>query len=215
MNYYDHVLQLGITAIIWACWCIIHSLLNIEGIVGKVLPPGSRIRPYYRLLYSLGSAVTLMLVYWITPRERDIPLWEWDGPLVVVQGAVWAVALVMGYLSFRFISIWNFLGFTALGIGRSGGESPDKLITSGIYGETRNPLFLAGLLLLWTRDLTLTGLVINIILSLYLLIGARIEEKRLVRKFGDDYVKYMSRVPRFIPRRFPSLKSLFRSDPLV
>jgi protein-S-isoprenylcysteine O-methyltransferase Ste14 len=208
MNYYGHVLQLGITAIIWACWCVIHSLLNSGGFIGQAVPPGSRIRPYYRLLYSLGSAITLMLVYWVTPRSNDMPLWEWQGPLVVAQWIIWVVALVMGYLSFRFISIWNFLGFTALGIGRNDRESPDQLITSGIYGATRNPQFLAVLLLLWARDLTRTGLVINIILSLYLLIGARIEEKRLVRKFGDDYRKYMSRVPRFIPRRFPPLKSI-------
>jgi protein-S-isoprenylcysteine O-methyltransferase Ste14 len=209
MNYYDHVLQLGITALIWAGWCVIHSLLNSEGIVGKALPPGSRIRPCYRLLYSLGSAITLVLVYWMTPREGDVPLWEWQGPLVAVQGAIWVVALVMGYLSFRLISVWDFLGFTALGTGRNRRESPGQLMTSGIYGETRNPQFLAGLLLLWARDLTLTGLVINIILSFYLLIGARIEEKRLVRKFGDDYRKYLSSVPRFIPRRFPPLKFLF------
>jgi methanethiol S-methyltransferase len=209
MNYYDHGLQLGITAIIWACWCVIHSLLNGHGIIAKALPPGSRIRPYYRLLYSLGSAITLVLAYWITPRENDMPLLEWHGPFVVVQWAIWVVALVMGYLSFQLISIWDFLGLTAVGIGKSRRGSSDRLITESIYGETRNPQFLAGLLLLWARDLTRTGLVINIILSFYLLIGARIEEKRLMRKFGDDYLKYMSRVPRFIPRRFPPLKSLF------
>jgi methanethiol S-methyltransferase len=209
MNYYDHVLQLGITALIWAGWCVIHSLLNSEGLIGKALPPGNSIRPYYRIVYSLFAAITLMLVYWIAPRENDMPLWEWHGPLAVVQGAIWVVALVMAYLSFRLISIWDFLGFTALGTARNRRESPGQLMTSGIYGETRNPQFLAGLLLLWARDLTPTGLVINIILSFYLLIGARIEEKRLVRKFGGDYRKYMSRVPRFIPRRFPPLKSLF------
>jgi len=210
MNYYDHVLQLGITAIIWACWCVIHSLLNSEGLVAKALPPGSRIRRYYRIVYSLFAAITLMLVYWITPRSNEVPLWEWQGTLVVVQWAIWMVALVMGYLSFRSISIWDSLGFTAFVTGRNGRESPDQLITSGIYGATRNPQFLAGLLLLWARDLSRTGLVINIILSFYLLIGAQIEEKRLVRKFGDDYLKYISRVPRFFPRRFPPLKTLFK-----
>jgi methanethiol S-methyltransferase len=215
MNYFDHVLQLGITALIWAGWCVIHSLLNSEGIVGKALPPGSSITPYYRIVYSLFAAITLALVYWITPREGDVPLWEWHGPLVVVQGAIWIVALAIGYLSFRLISIWGFLGITALGISRNARKSSDKLITSGIYRETRNPQFLAVLLLLWARDLTSIGLVINIILSFYLIIGARIEEKRLVRKFGDICLKYMSRVPRFIPRRIPSLKSLVKSDPSV
>jgi protein-S-isoprenylcysteine O-methyltransferase Ste14 len=84
----------------------------------------------------------------------------------------------------------------------------DKLITRGIYGEIRNPQFLAGLLLLWARDLTCTGLVINIVLSLYLISGAFIEERRFLHKFGKDYVRYRSHVPRFIPRRLPSLRSL-------
>jgi protein-S-isoprenylcysteine O-methyltransferase Ste14 len=208
MNYSDDTLQLTTTAIIWACWCVIHSLLNADGFIAKALPTGSRVRPFYRLLYSLGSAVTLFLVYWVTPRENDMVLWKWGGPLVVVQGVTWIIALAIGYLSFRLISVWDFLGFTALGIGEGRKEASDRLIISGIYGEIRNPLFLAGLLLLWGRNLTRTGLVINIILSLYLLIGTWIEEKRLLRKFGDEYLQYMSRVPRFIPKRFPTLHSL-------
>jgi protein-S-isoprenylcysteine O-methyltransferase Ste14 len=207
MNYCDDTLQLTTTAIIWACWCVIHSLLSSDGFITKALPPGSLIRPFYRLLYSVGSAISLFGVYWVTPRDGMF-LWKWNGPLIVVQALVWVIALAIGYLSFRLISISEFLGFRALGIGRNRREFSDRLITSGIYGEIRNPLFLAGLLLLWTRNLTRSGLVINIILSLYLFIGARIEEKRLLRKFGDEYFKYMSRVPRFIPRRFPPLQSL-------
>ncbi len=210
MNYYDHMLQLGIVAFIWACWCVIHSLLNSDGLIAKALPPGSRIRPYYRIIYSLFAAITLVLAYCVTPRENDMLLWKCSGPLLVVQGVIWAIALSIGYLSFRLISIWDFLGLKALGLGRNKRKS-DRLITSGIYGEIRHPQFLAVLLLLWTRDLSLTGLVINIILSLYLLVGARIEEKRLVGKFGDEYREYMSRVPRFIPRRLPPLRSMFTS----
>lgn len=139
-----------------------------------------------------------------------MPLWEWHGPLVAVQGAVWAVALAIGYLSFRSISIRHFLGLTAVGQGKGRRRPSDRLITTGIYGEVRNPQFLSGLLLLWARDLTRTGLVVSVILSLYMLIATRIEEKRLLRKFGDEYARYMAKVPRFIPRRFPSPQSLFR-----
>jgi protein-S-isoprenylcysteine O-methyltransferase Ste14 len=210
MNYSDDILQLATTATIWICWCIVHSLLNSDGIIAKAFPRGHPVRPYYRLLYSIGSVITLMLAYWITPLDNHKPLWTWNGPMWALQGACWVVALALGYLSFRLINIWNFFGLTALGIGRSGKESSNELLTSGIYGETRNPQFLAGLLLLWARDLTRTGLVINIILSLYLLAGARVEEKRLSKKFGDEYSLYMSRVPRFIPKRIPPLRSLFR-----
>jgi len=209
MNYYDDILQLGITALIWACWGVIHSLLSSEGVIGKALPLGSRIRTYYRLFYSLFAAITLVLVYWLAPRGNDAPILKWQGALVVAQVALWVLALTMGYLSFRYVSLWHFLGFTALGVGQKVRGTTDKLITWGIYGEIRNPQFLAGLLVLWARDLNTTSFVTNIILSLYLLVGARIEEKRLLQKFGDDYARYMAKVPRFIPRRFPSLQSLF------
>lgn len=211
MHYYDDILQLEITAIIWACWCVIHSLLNSEGLVGKAVPPGSRIQRYYRLGYSLFAAITLVLVYWITPRSTDVPLWKWHGSLIALQGAIRVAALAIGYLSFRSISIWDFLGLTAVGLGEGRRRPSDRLITTGIYGEIRNPQFLSGLLLLWARDLTCTGLVINVILSLYMLIATRIEEKRFLRKFGDEYARYMAKVPRFIPRRFPSPRSLFGS----
>ncbi|MGB6067737.1 MAG: hypothetical protein WBG50_23270 [Desulfomonilaceae bacterium] len=209
MNCYEDILRLGITAIIWICWCVSHSLLNIEGVVARILAPDSRIRPYYRLIYSIISAITLGLVYWVTPRYNDLPVLRWHGVFIAVKSAIWVVALAIGYLSFRFINIWDFLGLTAVGIGRKARGTSDRLVTWGIYGEIRNPRFLAGLLLLWARDLTCTGLVTNMVLSLYLISGALIEEKRLVRKFGEEYVRYKSRVPRFIPRRLPPLRFLF------
>lgn len=202
INPLEALAELGITATIWICWCFIHSLFNSEGVIRKALARANWIEPYYRLLYNSVSIITLALVSWLTPRENDLILWTWQGPLFVLQAALWGVALVIGYLSFQFMSVWDFFGLTPLGTRRDRTGSSNKLITWGIYEETRNPLFLVGLLLLWTRNLAYTDLMINVVLSLYLLIGAGIEEKRLLAKFGDEYARYMSKVPRFIPRRF-------------
>ena len=208
MNCYEDIHRLVVTAIIWICWCVVHSLLNSEGLVARILAPDNRIRPYYRLMYGVFSAITLAIVYWITPRENDVPVIKWQGIFVAGQSVIWVVALAMGCLSFRFINIWDFLGLTAPGIGSKARDTSNRLVTWGIYGEIRNPQFLAGLLLIWARDLTCTGLVINVVLSIYLIFGAFIEEKRLIRKFGDEYVRYKSHVPRFIPKRLPPLRSL-------
>ena len=59
---------------------------------------------------------------------------------VPLQAALWGVALMVGYLSLRFMSLWDFLGLAALGIQRDHTVSPDGLVTWGIYGETRNPM---------------------------------------------------------------------------
>jgi protein-S-isoprenylcysteine O-methyltransferase Ste14 len=63
-------------------------------------------------------------------------------------------------------------------------------------------------MLLWARDLTDTGLIINLVLSCYLIIGARIEEARLRVKWAVQYSQYCKAVPRFIPRRIPRRREL-------
>jgi len=64
--------------------------------------------------------------------------------------------------------------------------------------------------LLWVRNLTDTGMVINVVLSLYLMVGTKTEEARLLVSFGDEYRQYMSEVPRFFPKRKPCLQALFQ-----
>jgi len=60
------------------------------------------------------------------------------------------------------------------------------------------------------RDLTDTGLIINIVLSVYLIVGARIEETRLLAMYSDEYAEYIKKVPRFIPNRIPSIQAVLR-----
>ena len=192
--------RLCMTAALWTTWCMIHSLLNAEGIVRKTGVLDTWFKPYYRVAYSVLAAASLAFVWRLTPGEPSTALWCRTGMLVPVRVVLVAISLVLGYLSFRHIGLLDFLGLTALGIGRRGAVTSQRLITWGIYGRIRHPQFLAGLLLLWTRDLTDTGLVINVVLSLYLLIGARIEEKRLLAKFGGEYAVYMEKVPAFVPK---------------
>ena len=161
-------------------------------------------RPYYRLIYSIVAVITLLLACWITPKWQDFQLWRIEGLALVLQLLAWSLAVVMFYLTFRFFNIWHFLGLTSLGIGPKSSDSQKKLITWGIYGLIRHPQFAAGLIILWMRDLTDTGLIINIVLSVYLIVGARIEETRLLAMYGNEYAEYMKKVPRFIPNRIPS-----------
>jgi protein-S-isoprenylcysteine O-methyltransferase Ste14 len=188
------------TAVIWIVWCAIHSFLNNEGPIGRTRLVSYHLGPYYRLLYNIVAVATIALVIRLIPREGETLIWSWLGPLKLVQAFLWIVALAMFYFSFKCIDIWRFLGLTVFGIGSRGVSTPTNLVTRGIYGVVRHPQILAGLILLWSRDLTDTALVTNVVLSLYLLVGAKIEEKRLLARFGDDYRKYMSEVPGFVPR---------------
>jgi len=39
------------------------------------------------------------------------------------------------------------------------------------------------------------------VFMLYLVVGARLEDRRLERLFGDDFRRYRAEVPGFLPRR--------------
>jgi protein-S-isoprenylcysteine O-methyltransferase Ste14 len=78
-----------------------------------------------------------------------------------------------------------------------------NLVTTGIYSRTRNPVYLAfmliivGVALLFPGLLTLMWLVIGIMV-LYGL--AKLEERDLENVYGNEYLDYKRSVPLFLPR---------------
>jgi protein-S-isoprenylcysteine O-methyltransferase Ste14 len=77
------------------------------------------------------------------------------------------------------------------------------LATSGIYSYVRHPqyvgfiLVMFGFLLQWPTLLTLAMFPVLVFMYVHL---ARSEERESLAEFGDDYARYMRRVPGFIPR---------------
>jgi protein-S-isoprenylcysteine O-methyltransferase Ste14 len=42
-------------------------------------------------------------------------------------------------------------------------------------------------------------IIINAVLTIYIVIGTKLEEKKLVLEYGDRYIKYKQEVPMLIP----------------
>lgn len=79
----------------------------------------------------------------------------------------------------------------------------DHLVTSGIYGWTRNPIYLSFMVVIlgvaFACDAWLGfAWAAASIAALYQL--ARVEESDLEKAFGDEFTRYRTRVPRFLPR---------------
>ena len=81
-------------------------------------------------------------------------------------------------------------------------ELPDRLLTSGPYAVTRNPMYVGQLTFLACLVLA-TGSPIAALLLVgrALRLGAQVQldEERLAERFGDEYRVYLARVPRWIP----------------
>jgi protein-S-isoprenylcysteine O-methyltransferase Ste14 len=208
MFFSDTETRLLVTAALWGSWCTVHSLVTEDRVINTHPLDDTLSARYYRFLYVCFAAVSFSAVLPIIPRAGEIVLWSWEGPWKALQLALWGVAIAMGYLSLRFQDVWAFLGLRPLAARCSREKREDKLITYGTYGVIRNPQFAAGLLFLWTRDISDTALITNLVLTAYLILGAKLEERKLVVKFGDQYLRYKSAVPAFIPKKLPRMRDL-------
>ncbi|MFC3199576.1 methyltransferase family protein [Parapedobacter deserti] len=86
--------------------------------------------------------------------------------------------------------------------GRRSLPEVSTLVTTGIYGFSRNPVYLgmAVLLIGWTVMLTNWTAIIGVAVFAGVITGFQIipEEKTLEYVFGDEYRRYKSRVRRWI-----------------
>jgi protein-S-isoprenylcysteine O-methyltransferase Ste14 len=79
-----------------------------------------------------------------------------------------------------------------------------KLVIRGLYRWVRHPLYTTGLLFIWLAPvMTINLLALIFSLSLYLVVGAHVEERKLILEFGQTYRDYQERTPMLIPCKPP------------
>lgn len=135
--------------------------------------------------YTTIPALMLLLVF-ASPTARSATV----GTLMIVAGA-----------GFRLYTC----AFMSEDLQDSVGS--DYLITTGPFALIRNPLYLANLVVIFGSifyaKVVILGLpMIGFFLIQYYCI-TKYEEKTLLAKFGDDYQRYMERVPAWIPLNMP------------
>jgi protein-S-isoprenylcysteine O-methyltransferase Ste14 len=195
--------DLLLLGLLWGLWCTLHSLLASRAASTWVRRHLGAASAWYRLFYNILALLTLLpLLIWYLMLPYD-PLLRWEGlwkglRVFLVLLAVWVLAAgAMVY------PLGEFLGISQIrrqGNGREGPTGEQKrLVRLGILGLVRHPWYLAVLILLWSRDLAARDLVTSGILTLYLLVGARLEEGRLQAEFGEEFRKYRQEVSMIFP----------------
>lgn len=79
----------------------------------------------------------------------------------------------------------------------------DRLVTSGVYGKVRHPIYSADIVLGWSLFFFHPDVrfLIGAHLAMFVfLFWIWLEEKALIEKFGDQYLKYKRKVPKLFPR---------------
>jgi protein-S-isoprenylcysteine O-methyltransferase Ste14 len=139
------------------------------------------------IMFKLRAALMapLLVVLWLcTTREWERDSLLWPAGLALFCAGVWLRVWSQRYLRYRL-------------------KGEDALTVAGPFAYVRNPVYLANTLLLvaltilcellWMVPLTVVWCL------LVYAVAVSFEEWRLMKRYGDSYLQYYRRVPRWIP----------------
>lgn len=184
-----------------AIYFAIHSLLANPSVKAFLIDRFIS-QKYYRLTYNF-LAILLTVPFFLSYRQLpttllfSIPMLKWVGGLLIVIGGIVQLLALSQY------NLSEFSGTEQLNLQKS--PSSSHLKTNGMNAWVRHPLYFGMLLLIWgfflvhPSDLVLG---INLVTSIYLIIGTRLEEQKLIEEFGTEYLDYKRRVGSLLPRLF-------------
>jgi methanethiol S-methyltransferase len=204
----ENLLPYLILASLWIAYCGLHSLLAANRIKDFLKASMGRAASYYRLLFNIISVASLLpLLFYnaIISQHQLLPA-AWKEILTVIGLIMATYGILIIRLAFRQYSLKNFMGLRQI----NEGEKEEDFSREGILAVVRHPLYTGTLLLLlgfWIFSPTIANLVTVTILILYILVGVRLEERKLVARYGEAYCQYQWDVPMLIPRP-GSLKKL-------
>ncbi len=157
--------------------------------------------PIERCTYILTASLLLLLLYWLW-RPMPAMVWSVGSPalrsaITVLFWAGWAVTGLAAVATSQLEMIGVRQVLNALG-GRPAGDL--TLTTSGLYRIVRHPIYVGFIVGVWSApDMTVGHLMFSVTATAYTVLGAILEERDLVRIFGDKYRDYQRRVRMLLP----------------
>jgi protein-S-isoprenylcysteine O-methyltransferase Ste14 len=199
----------------FVCWCVISISISrtaenvawIIAIVYATIPMyWMAVHPFARFWQSRRGKVMpflglIWLALWIVAgfatapyrHQRLWPAWSW---------IAWLVLFLIGAGLYR--QLGHFDRAKLLGQAEvRPQEHEQKLVTSGLHGRVRHPIYLAHWLMLtaWMLGAGTVALValwcFAVVTGVFLIL---LEDRELEARFGEEYRAYKQRVPAVVPR---------------
>jgi protein-S-isoprenylcysteine O-methyltransferase Ste14 len=168
------------------------------GINPYKLGNGDTVHDFVGKLFRLTLIAAALIVFVFSFLDQ---YYEWLSPIAWMNSSV---LMMIGITLLVLALIWVLIAQIQMGdswrIGIDA-ETKSALVQHGLFGVSRNPIFLGmlvmlvGLLLILPTSATLTITVLGFVL---IHVQVRLEEAFLIEKYGEDYRKYQMSVRRWI-----------------
>ena len=192
-----------------AAFAIPHSLMardSFKRVWTRIIP-----QPIERSTYVIVASLLLAAQFWFW---KPIPefVWPLEGTILattdsqfrlVFQIFFWA-GIAITFLSALMVApgeltglrqVWHYF--------RGQTYAPPPLRTPLFYRFVRHPGMLGLLIAFWASPvMTLGHMLFALVMSIYIVIGARLEERDLVKLYGDAYRDYQRNTSMLLPLRW-------------
>ncbi len=181
--------------ILWTLYYGLHSYFASDGVKDFIRLRLKGIYRYFRMLYSLFAAVNFFLLAWLHIMVQTPELFSGSDVsrvagvvLIALGGGVTAAALKSYKTGFWYRNQVS--------------DSAEKLIRTGMNAYVRHPLYFGAILIVFGVFLVspqVKNAVLVVITLIYIYIGTKLEERKLIDRFGDAYRQYRREVKMLIP----------------
>ncbi len=183
-----------ILILLWGIYFFLHSFMASVTVKTRITNVLGCSQKNYRLAYNLFNIITLILLVFLllkTPSSlfyKGNPVLEVIGILVLFLGFLIMIFAVKNY------DLSAFFGFR--------NETSMALQVKGIHKYVRHPLYSGTLLLFlgiciaWPE---IKNWILFLLMFIYILVGIKLEEKKLITIYGDEYRSYQKKAKQLIP----------------
>lgn len=183
----------------WLAYFLVHSALASLAVKQVVANRWPGWMPYYRLGFNLLALILLLPPAWMTLAYEGPLIVHWSGWQAWLANGVGGSALLALLLSGGSYDGSEFLGLRQLRERSAAVADQEHFKLSVYHRYVRHPWYFLSMLCLWTRDLDAASLLSVSLISIYFVLGSRLEERKLLRYHGTIYQAYMRRVPGLLP----------------
>jgi protein-S-isoprenylcysteine O-methyltransferase Ste14 len=192
-----------VLCIFWIGWCAMHSLLIAPSCTSLINNRIPRLVRYYRLVYNGLSLATLLPLAVHTWEIGGETVFGWPRGSASVRVLLLMVAGLLFWGGGKRYDIKYFLGLKQLRTGHAHTllSNTGDFHATGVFAITRHPWYLGSLLAIWSilGEYPRPIFCAAVILSLYLVVGTLLEERKILQEHGSSYRRYQHQVSMLFP----------------
>ena len=191
--------HLALLALAWTAYGAIHSLLASTRIKQAFQTRFAHRYHGYRLGYNLLALALLAPPVWLLATYPGDLLWHWPAPVVWLARAITLAAAGTFLWTLRYYDTGEFLGTQQWRLRRTALGDQAPMALSPLHRRVRHPWYFLGLVILWSREMNAAMLLTACALTVYLVFGSYLEDRKLLALYGKPYQRYRDKVPGLIP----------------